>query len=169
MKNTPYSNAIGSIMYLMVSTIPDIAYAISCLSRDNRKSTTSYVFTLCGACISWKSQLQNIVALSTTEAEYIATTEAFKEAIWLEGTCSRCPTKIEAVMIPKTTRNLGSLVQAFVASLLWLLVSATVWWVVGLCGWFGFHNSGFGYLSLKRFTEILIFDLSVYFHIMFLE
>ncbi|KAL0439031.1 UNVERIFIED_CONTAM: Retrovirus-related Pol polyprotein from transposon TNT 1-94 [Sesamum latifolium] len=56
MKNVPYSNAIGSVMYLMVSTRPDIAYA-----------------------------LQPIVALSTTEAEYIATTEAFKEALWLEG------------------------------------------------------------------------------------
>ncbi|KAK4408088.1 Retrovirus-related Pol polyprotein from transposon TNT 1-94 [Sesamum angolense] len=53
--------------------------------RDSRRSTTSYVFTLCGACISWKYQLQNIVALSTTEAEYIAITEAFKEALWLEG------------------------------------------------------------------------------------
>ncbi|KAL7154949.1 hypothetical protein ABFS83_03G038900 [Erythranthe nasuta] len=53
--------------------------------RDNRKSTTSYVFTLCGSCISWKSQLQRIVVLSTTEAEYIAATEAMKEAIWLKG------------------------------------------------------------------------------------
>ena len=54
--------------------------------RDSRKSTTSYVFTLCGACISWKSQLQPIVALSTTESEYI--TEALKEAIWLKGLIS---------------------------------------------------------------------------------
>ncbi|CAH9146636.1 unnamed protein product [Cuscuta epithymum] len=53
--------------------------------RDNRKSTTSYVFTLCGSCVSWKSQLQPIVALSTTESEYVAATEAFKEAIWLRG------------------------------------------------------------------------------------
>ncbi|XP_057802913.1 secreted RxLR effector protein 161-like [Salvia miltiorrhiza] len=139
MRNIPYANAIGSVMYLMISTRLDIAYVVSCLSRymanpgiphwealkwlfrylkstmhhglnfskaqdgikcvgyvdsnyandrDNRKSTTSYVFTLCDACISWKSQLQNIVALSTTESEYIAATEAVKEAIWLDGLLS---------------------------------------------------------------------------------
>ncbi|KAK4395819.1 Retrovirus-related Pol polyprotein from transposon TNT 1-94 [Sesamum angolense] len=91
MKNVPYSNAIGSVMYLMVSTQPDIAYAVSCLSRymSNAGIVEDQLhrmfLLLCGACISWKSQLQNIVALSTTEAEYIATTEAFKEAIWLKG------------------------------------------------------------------------------------
>jgi len=53
--------------------------------RDNRKSMSSYVFTLCDACISWKSQLQHIVALSTTESEYIAATEAIKEALWFKG------------------------------------------------------------------------------------
>ncbi|GAB2278532.1 hypothetical protein Dimus_039298 [Dionaea muscipula] len=135
MDDVPYLNAIGSIMYCMVSTRPDLSFSISLLSRymsnpgpdhwnalkwllrylnssisvglnfgkwtntldlatfvdsdfagdrDSRKSTTSYCVTLAGNCISWKSQLQPIVALSTTESEYIAITEAFKEALWIQ-------------------------------------------------------------------------------------
>ncbi|KAG8497200.1 hypothetical protein CXB51_008576 [Gossypium anomalum] len=52
---------------------------------DKRRSTTGYVFTLAGGPISWKSTLQSTVALSTIEAEYMAVTEAVKEAIWLQG------------------------------------------------------------------------------------
>ncbi|KAL2492629.1 cysteine-rich RLK (RECEPTOR-like protein kinase) 8 [Abeliophyllum distichum] len=59
--------------------------ADNAIDRDNRKSVTSYVFTICDTCISWKSQLQHIVALSTTESEYVAITEAVKEALWLKG------------------------------------------------------------------------------------
>ena len=33
MENIPYANAIGTIMYAMISTRPDLAYAISTLSR----------------------------------------------------------------------------------------------------------------------------------------
>ena len=33
----------------------------------------------------WKSTLQSIIALPTTEAKYMALTEAIKEAIWLGG------------------------------------------------------------------------------------
>ena len=52
---------------------------------DERKSLTGYVFTLSGSVISWKSTLQSTVALSTTKVEYMAATEAVKEAIWLKG------------------------------------------------------------------------------------
>jgi len=37
------------------------------------------------AAVSWQSLLPSIVALSTTVAEYMATTEVMKEAIWLQG------------------------------------------------------------------------------------
>ncbi|KAG8486221.1 hypothetical protein CXB51_019619 [Gossypium anomalum] len=52
---------------------------------DRRSSLTGYVFTIGGCVISWKATLQTTVALSTTEAEYMAITEASKEAIWLKG------------------------------------------------------------------------------------
>ena len=48
-------------------------------------STTGYVFTFSQAPVSWRSTLQSTVALSTTEAEYMAMTEAMKEATWLQG------------------------------------------------------------------------------------
>ena len=38
-----------------------------------------------GTAISWALNLQKIVILSTTEAKYVAATEAGKEMIWLHG------------------------------------------------------------------------------------
>ena len=52
---------------------------------DNRKSTTGFVFTLGGTAISWTSNLQKIIILSTIEAKYVAATKAGKEMIWLHG------------------------------------------------------------------------------------
>jgi len=52
--------------------------------RDNRRSTTGYVFTVGGTTVSWVSKLQSVVILSTTEAKYVATIEASKEMIWLQ-------------------------------------------------------------------------------------
>jgi hypothetical protein len=134
MSRVPYANAVGSLMYAMVSTRPDISHAVGVVSRymenpgkehweavkwvlrylrgtsnysitydgssdsvcgyvdsdfagdlDKRRSTSGYVFTLAGGPISWMSKLQNIVSLSTTEAEYMAASHACKEAIWLKG------------------------------------------------------------------------------------
>uniref|UniRef100_A0A7N2R0F3 Integrase catalytic domain-containing protein n=1 Tax=Quercus lobata TaxID=97700 RepID=A0A7N2R0F3_QUELO len=130
MSKVPYASAIGSLMYAMVYTRPDIAHAVGVVSRfmsrpgkqhweavkwilrylkgsldtclcftgaslklqgyvnadfagdiDSRKSTTGFVFTLGGTAISWGSNLQKIVTLSTTEVEYVAATEARKEMI----------------------------------------------------------------------------------------
>ncbi|KAG8499853.1 hypothetical protein CXB51_006283 [Gossypium anomalum] len=85
----PYSNAVGSLMYAMDNTLDKcvIGYVDSDYAGDlgKRRSTTDYVFTLAGGPIRWKSALQSTVALSTKEAEYMAVTEAVKEAIWLQG------------------------------------------------------------------------------------
>ena len=50
---------------------------------DQRRSTSGYVFNLFGGAVSWMNAKQSVVALSTTEVEYMATTHASKEAIWL--------------------------------------------------------------------------------------
>jgi len=120
MKSVPYPNAIGSIMYSMIGSRPDLAYLVGVVSRfmskpskahwqavkwvmrymkgtqdtclrfkkddkfeirgyydsdyatdlDRRRSITGFVFTAGGNTISWKSGLQRVVALSTTEAQY---------------------------------------------------------------------------------------------------
>jgi hypothetical protein len=51
--------------------------------KDSRRSTTGYVFIVGGTTISWILKLQKVVSLSTTEVEYVATTEGGKEMIWL--------------------------------------------------------------------------------------
>lgn len=49
----------------------------------DRKSYTGYVFTLAGSAISWESRKQQVVALSSAEAEYVSLSEATREAIFL--------------------------------------------------------------------------------------
>ena len=119
----PYASAVGSLMYTMVCTRPDIAHAVGVVSRflsnpskerwyvvkwiliylrgtskiylrfgdgkpvlygytdadmagdvDTRKLTSGYMMTFAGGAVSWQLKLQKCVALSSTEAEYIATT-----------------------------------------------------------------------------------------------
>ena len=131
MRNVPYREAVGSLMYAAIGTRPDITYAVTALSQylqnpgrahweqvkrvirylkgtreyelkfgpsggvegftdanwgndiDDRHSICGYVFTLNEGAISWSSKKQSVVALSSTEAEYIGITHAAKEATWV--------------------------------------------------------------------------------------
>ena len=53
-------------------------------SQEHRHAISGYVFLLDGAAISWASRKQEIITLSTAEAEYVAATHAAKECIWLK-------------------------------------------------------------------------------------
>jgi hypothetical protein len=134
MKQIPYASAVGSLMYAMLCTRPDICFAVGMVSRyqsnpgedhwtavkhilkylkrtrdlmlvyqadsldpigytdsdfmsdrDSRKSTSGYVFMMGGGAISWRSIKQSCIADSTMEAEYVAASEAAKEAVWLRN------------------------------------------------------------------------------------
>lgn len=51
---------------------------------NSRKSTSGYCFTINGGIISWCSEKQKSVSLSTTESEYIEASQAVKELIWID-------------------------------------------------------------------------------------
>ena len=134
MNKIPYVSVIGSIMYAMLYTHPDVLYTLSMTSKyqsnpcechwttiknilkylrrtkdafliyggeeklvvkgytdasfqsnkDDSKSLLSYVFCLNSSVVSQKSSKQEIVADSTTEAEYTAASNVAKEAIWIK-------------------------------------------------------------------------------------
>lgn len=134
MSRLPYRQIVGSLLYLVSGTRPDIAYSVSQACRfmqnpgkqhweavkqilrylkgtqncgiilggikkdlkgfvdadwagdvDSRRSATGYVFYLNDGPITWTSKMQNTVALSSTEAEYMALSAGAQEACWLRS------------------------------------------------------------------------------------
>ena len=64
--------------------------------------------------ISWYSKKQKVVALSTTEAEYLSGTEATKEAVWLRSFLSElgvCITKIVPVQLRRDNQSANALTR----------------------------------------------------------
>jgi hypothetical protein len=51
---------------------------------ETRRSTTGYLFKTFGGAVAWKSRRQPTVALSTTEAEYMASCDAGRQGVWLK-------------------------------------------------------------------------------------
>lgn len=63
-----------------------LAYSDADYAKDTctRRSLTGYVFMKNGAAVTWATQNQQSVALSTTEAEFMAACATTKEALWLK-------------------------------------------------------------------------------------
>ncbi|GMF57644.1 unnamed protein product [Phytophthora fragariaefolia] len=52
-------------------------------NRDDLRSVSGMILMMCGAPVMWRSTFQKTVALSSTEAEYMALSECAKECIWM--------------------------------------------------------------------------------------
>ena len=77
--------------------------------KDKRHSTGGYVFMLAGGAISHSSKQQPVIALSSCEAEYMALTEAAKEAIWASRFLHDLGYKKESEPIQIYADNRGSI------------------------------------------------------------
>ncbi|KAF7371239.1 Transcription factor [Mycena sanguinolenta] len=112
MRSVPYKEAVGSVMYASLATRPDITFVVTKLSKfsvnpgsahwDAAKrvicylngtadleltygETSGFAYLIDGGAVSWNSKQQELVVLSTTEAEYVAATHASKEGLWLRS------------------------------------------------------------------------------------
>ncbi|GJR24736.1 retrotransposon protein, putative, ty1-copia subclass [Tanacetum coccineum] len=107
MKGIPYASVLGSIMYAVRCTRPDVAFSqnltnmflvyggdsttklsVTCYTdaswetdRDDLRSQTGFVSVMNGGTVDWKSSKQSTTAMFSMEAEYIAAAEAAMKAI----------------------------------------------------------------------------------------
>ena len=66
---------------LVISSYTDAGFQSD---LDDCRSQSGFVFCLNGDAVSWRSSKQDTVADSTIEVEYIAASDATKEAIWIK-------------------------------------------------------------------------------------
>ncbi|GKB97878.1 retrotransposon protein, putative, ty1-copia subclass [Tanacetum coccineum] len=92
MQNVPYASALRNTKdtFLVFGGNPEAELRVNCYcdagfetDRDDMKSQTGYVFILNGSAVVWKSSKQSTTAQHAIEAEYIAASEAAKEAVWI--------------------------------------------------------------------------------------
>ena len=79
--------------------------------KIRRRSVTGYFFKLANGIISWHSHAQKTVALSSTEAEYMAISDCSHQAVWIKTLIKELGIQIKS--IPIYGDNQGSI---FIAS-----------------------------------------------------
>ncbi|GJW37832.1 hypothetical protein Tco_0060752 [Tanacetum coccineum] len=85
MQNVPYALAVGSMMYAVRCTRPNVAFAQNITSRFQQNPGEPH-WTAVKNILNSK---QSTTAMSATEAEYIAASEAAMEADWIRKFISR--------------------------------------------------------------------------------
>nr|GEW34977.1 hypothetical protein [Tanacetum cinerariifolium] len=99
-QNIPYASVVGSIIYDVRCTCPNVAIAQNITSRFQQmpgelhstaiKNIMKYLhntkdmFLVYGGVVDWKSTKQSILATSFAEAKYIDTSETSIEAVWVK-------------------------------------------------------------------------------------
>ncbi|GJU73785.1 retrovirus-related pol polyprotein from transposon TNT 1-94 [Tanacetum coccineum] len=93
---THYRGMIGTFMYLTASR-PDLTFVDSFIAltayadadhagcQDTRRSTSGSMQLLGDRLVSWSSKRQKSVAISSTEAEYIAMSGCYAQIIWMRS------------------------------------------------------------------------------------
>ncbi|KAH9752839.1 hypothetical protein KPL71_014867 [Citrus sinensis] len=86
MNKIPYASAIGSLMYAMLCTRPDIAHGVSVTSIYQSNPGEEH-WTAVKNIFKYLRRTKDLFLTygedSTTEAEYIAASDAAKEAVWI--------------------------------------------------------------------------------------
>lgn len=78
---------------------------------STRRSTTGFIFMLNGTPISWASRRQKMVTTSSTEAEYVAATEALMEGIWIRKMLTYLGGKMKPVTLFEDNKGVIARVQ----------------------------------------------------------
>ncbi|KAK9218344.1 hypothetical protein WN943_006981 [Citrus x changshan-huyou] len=120
MSRVPYASAVGSLMFVMICTRPDIVQAVGVISRYMAnlggecwiavkrilryiRGTSNVALCYGGSEFTVRgyvdSKLPTIVALSTTEVEYMTTPKAYKEGIWIQRLLEELGHKQQKILV----------------------------------------------------------------------
>ena len=92
----------GNSRHLPLSGLSDADWAGD---RKDRASVSGFVWSLGGGPISWSAKKQNCIALSTTEAEYIALTWTIQEGLWLRQSLVQFQVDCPSPLVVSTDNN----------------------------------------------------------------